>query len=250
MPAHSDIRPVQRHGEIRQLFDDVWIVTGAFRFPGIPPLCFSRNMTIVSDDGKLTLINSLRLGDAGLARLDELGRVSDVIRLAAFHGTDDPFYKQRYDATVWSVDAPYARGLSREPPPGAIFFEPDRRIDDSTALPLSGAAVIEIGSATPKEALLRLDRHDGLVVSGDCLQNWHRPNEFFNLPAKIIMRLMGFFRPYNVGPGWLRGTTPDVDEIRRKLDVAFEHLLPAHGEPVIGGARERFAPALQRLTSN
>lgn len=245
--ADTDIRPLQPHGKIRELFDDVWFVTGTFRFPGMPPMSFSRNMTIVRDEGKLTLINSLRLDDAALGQLEGLGQVSDVIRLAAFHGSDDPFYKQRYDATVWSVNAPYARGLTRNPAPEDIFFEPDRHIDGSTELPLAGASVIEVESATPRDALLLLDRHDGILVSGDCLQNWRHADEFFNLPAKIIMRLMGFFRPYNVGPGWLKSTKPDVEEIRRKLDVSFEHMLPAHGEPVIGGAKVSYAPTLERL---
>ena len=61
------------------------------------------------------------------------------------------------------------------------------------------------------------------------------------------MRLMGFFRPYNVGPSWRKGTRPDAQEIRAKLNVEFEHVLPAHGEPAIGGAKTNYAPALDRL---
>ena len=50
------------------------------------------------------LINSLRLDEEGLAKLDELGKVTDVIRLGGFHGSDDPFYKERYGATSWAIE--------------------------------------------------------------------------------------------------------------------------------------------------
>ena len=51
----------------------------------------------------MILVNSVRLDVAGLAALEALGRVTDVIRLAGNHGMDDPFYKDRYGAKVWAV---------------------------------------------------------------------------------------------------------------------------------------------------
>ena len=52
----------------------------------------SRNMIIVREEGKLSLINSVRLTDAGLRRLEKLGQIDKVIRIGAFHGRDDAFY--------------------------------------------------------------------------------------------------------------------------------------------------------------
>ncbi|WP_332914161.1 hypothetical protein [Algoriphagus boritolerans] len=39
---------------------------------------FSRNMTIVRENGNLTIINSVRLNDAALSELDRLGKVTNV----------------------------------------------------------------------------------------------------------------------------------------------------------------------------
>ena len=50
------------HGEIRELFPDVFFVTGTMTIAG-KPMSFSRNMTIVRDNGSLTLINSVRLDE-------------------------------------------------------------------------------------------------------------------------------------------------------------------------------------------
>lgn len=52
---------------------------------------FSRNMVILREEGRLVLINSIRLNEQALTQLDQLGKVSDVIRLGALHGRDDPF---------------------------------------------------------------------------------------------------------------------------------------------------------------
>ncbi len=233
------------HGEIAELFSDVFFVTGTVDMKGPLPMRFSRNMTILRQGEELILINSVRLNEAGLAELDQLGNVKHVIRLAGFHGMDDPFYKDRYGARVWSVDAPYVTGF--DPAKGKTYFTPDTIIDGDTELPLQGAKLIRFASASPGEALLYLDREGGIIVSGDCMQNWGRTDRFFSLPARLMMRLMGFIKPHNIGPGWLKAAKPDVREIKAVLDLEFQHVLPCHGAPVIGNARQMFEPAISRL---
>ena len=78
----SEQTPLMPHGEIEEVFPDVFFVTGTTRpdFGG-GPMQFSRNMTIVRDNGDLSLVNTVRLNEAGLARLDSLGRVANVIRI-------------------------------------------------------------------------------------------------------------------------------------------------------------------------
>lgn len=233
------------HGEIAELFSDVFFVTGTVDMKGPLPTRFSRNMTIIRQDGELVLVNSVRLGEAGLAALDKLGNVKHVIRLAGFHGMDDPFFKDRYRATVWSVDAPYVTGF--DPSKGKVYFTPDIIMNDETELPVSDARLIRFASATPGEALLLLDREGGILVSGDCMQNWGTTDRYFSLPARLIMRLMGFIKPHNIGPGWLKTAKPDVKEVKGVLDNDFQHVLPCHGAAVVGNARQLYEPAISRL---
>ncbi len=68
------------HGELGEILPSIYLVTGAFGMAR-PPLCFSRNMTVVREPAGLVLVNSVRLSDQGLTRLDALGKVTDVIRL-------------------------------------------------------------------------------------------------------------------------------------------------------------------------
>lgn len=233
------------HGDIDELFADVFFVTGTVEMKGPAPMRFSRNMTIIRQDDELTLVNSVRLNEAGLSAIDQLGKVKHVIRLAGFHGMDDPFYKDRYNADVWSVDAPYVTGL--DPAKGKTYFTPDIIMDDETELPVNNARLIRFASASPGEALLYIDREGGIVISGDCMQNWGSTDRYFSIPARLIMRLMGFIKPHSIGPGWLKAAKPDVKEIKGVLDLEFQHVLPCHGGAVIGDARQHYEPAISRL---
>jgi glyoxylase-like metal-dependent hydrolase (beta-lactamase superfamily II) len=164
--------------------------------------------------------------------------------LAGFHGKDDPFYKDRYGAKTWSVDAPYVSSFKHGDAP---YFVPDQVIHSETTLPIRGARIVEITSATPRESLLFIDREGGILISGDCLQNWRTSDEYFNLPARIMMKLLGFIKPHNIGPGWLRFAKPDGAELKKLLDIEFDHVLPSHGTPVIGHAQALYEPKISAL---
>lgn len=235
--------PASPHGEITEPFPDVFFVTGGVRMA--PMMSFSRNMTIVREGERLVIIGSMRLSDAGLAALEKLGTVTDVIRLAGFHGMDDPFYKNRYDAKVWVVQGmPYKKGFDAGKDKGEAYFEADVQMNADTELPIAGATLYTFATR-PAEAILRLPNEGGILVAGDSLQNWGSTNRYFSLAAKVMMKMMGFIKPYNLGPGWLKIAKPSVQEVRGILDLDFEHLLPVHGDPVEGGAKGKFRGVIE-----
>lgn len=238
--------PALPHGALREVLPDVFVVTGTVAMPGPLPVRFSRAMTVVRDGGRLVLVNSVRLDEAGLRALTALGEVTDVVRLAANHGMDDPFYKDRFGAKVWAVRGQrYTAGFDSTSP--TTYFEPDAFMDAGSALPIADATLVTIRSSPP-EGLLLLARHGGTLLSGDCLQNWDAPDAYFSLLGKAMMRLMGFLRPHNVGPGWLKQNRPPKSELAGLLDLRFANVLPSHGAPVLGDARERYRPAVERVS--
>jgi len=241
--AGRDTFTAPEHGEFVEIFPDVYMVTGAMKMAG-SPLVFSRNMIVVRQGAALTLINSIRLSDHGLNALQGIGDVKSVIRLAGFHGADDAFYKNNCGADVYAIRGQvYVKGFDLE---GKRYFEPDYYVDDGSDLPIEDARIHTLRSANPPEAVLLMLREGGILVCGDALQNWRSADRYFSLPARILMRLMGFIRPCNVGPGWLRAARPSAADLRGLLDLRFEHVLPAHGDAVIGDARACFRPAIER----
>ncbi len=235
------------HGKLREVLPGIHFVTGSVPMPGPLPVRFSRNMTIVKEGERLVLVNSVRLDDAGLAALDALGRVTDVIRLAANHGMDDPFYKDRYGAKVWALRGQrYTAGFDTNAP--QTYFQADVEMDATTQLPLAGAQLYVIDS-TPPEGILILERNDGVAIAGDCLQHWHQTDEYFSWLGKVMMRAMGFIKPQNVGPGWLKFCKPPAEQLRGILKLRFANVLTSHGDIVLGDAVARYRPAIERVTS-
>lgn len=238
--AHPEALP---HGELREVLPNLFFVTGTMKMPGPLPVRFSRNMTVVREGKRLIIVNSVRLGEAGLKALDALGTVTDVIRIAGFHGMDDPFYKERYGAKVWALQGHrYVSGFNQKAP---SYLTADVDVRATTTLPIAGARVYVIGSSVP-EGLLLLERPEaeGVLVAGDCLQNWQTTDEYFSFLGRLMMKSMGFITPHNVGPAWLKNTKPPAAHLHGILNLPFNHVLPAHGTPVLGDAKAGYRPRL------
>jgi hypothetical protein len=59
-----------------------------------------------------------------------------------------------------------------------------------------------------------------------------------------MTKMMGFIRPYNIGPGWLKQCKPPKSELAGITGLGFAHVLPAHGEPVIDDALGKYAAVI------
>jgi hypothetical protein len=62
-----------------------------------------------------------------------------------------------------------------------------------------------------------------------------------------MMRAMGFIKPHSVGPAWLKRTRPPQSSLHGILDLDFDHVLPAHGQPARGAAKANYRPRLESL---
>lgn len=231
--------PARPHGSLREVFPGVHLVSGTM---SLGPMSFSRNMVVVQQDDRLVLVNTIRLDPAGLDALDALGKVSDVVRIAGFHGSDDAFYKDRYDCTVHAIEGQrYFTGINAHK--GETYFHADAPLNPAD-LPIEGASLYVI-ETDPPEGILRIPAGGGTLITGDSLQNWDAPDEHFNWIARFGMRLMGFIGPCRIGAGWAKDLKPDPTEVRGILDLEFTNVLPGHGQPVLGDAPERYRPAIE-----
>jgi len=222
----SDFPAQLPHGSFQEIFPDVFFLTGQIKVPSDPVSEFSRNMVVIRDAGTLTLVNSIRLDEAGLLALDALGTVHNIVKLGGFHGRDDAFYLDRYDAELWAPEGmTYSRGEST-----------DRLLSDGQMGPVSGSAAFVFDTPKMPEAMLLLDWHGGILLTCDSFQNTLGPDEYFNVAATEFKRRLGFFKKAVVGPGWRKFAQPYQSDLERVLDLRFSHLLSAHGEPLLDDA--------------
>jgi hypothetical protein len=236
---HMDAFPgALPHGELEEVFPGVYFVTGTMKTVLMGAHWhFSRNMTVVRDGDALTLVNSVRLDDGGLARLDALGKVAHVVKIGSLHGRDDAFYKARYGATFWALP-----GMQHEHGLAA-----DRELVAGGTMPFPGCTMLEFRSTKLPECILRIDRAGGILVACDSLQNWIAPDAFFSDESRQTMTTMGFFQKANLGPVWQQVNEPRAEDFRRLERLDFRHALCGHGEPLRYTAHEDFSARFAKV---
>ncbi|WP_437649887.1 hypothetical protein [Sorangium sp. So ce362] len=215
--------PAWPHGKLRIAFPELFFVIGTNKtqHDGVG-IQTSRTMVVVREDGALTLLNTVRLTEEGLRDLEGLGEVRNVVRLGAFHGRDDPFYRDRYGATLWTL-------------PGAAPLDgrgPDRELASGGAFPVRTGEVFVFSSARFPEAAVLLHHEGGILITCDAVQNWTHIDEFFSPRCGELFAEQGLIRAANIPSTWRLACHPSVDDFRRLLALPFRHLISAHGEPL------------------
>lgn len=230
--ASTTHAPAMPHGPLVEVFPDVFVVSGGYRFG--PRMWITRNMTVVRQRGELTIINSVRLTERGEAELAALGPVRHVLRIGAAHGLDDPYYVERYRPVLWAPPGTrHAGGLST-----------DRALVPGEC-PLDGAIVFPFAHGREAEAALVLPIDGGVLVTCDSYQNWTTFDGCSTIGA-LLLRAMGF-GPTMVGGPWTKRMGPDVRvDFDALAALPFRHLVPGHGTVLRDTAKAGLAVAVER----
>ncbi|HEX6277327.1 MAG TPA: hypothetical protein VFZ53_30000 [Polyangiaceae bacterium] len=226
-------RPAYPHGSFEEVFPNLFFLRGRLRLA--PGVTITRNMVVVRVGNDLVLVNSVRLTAEGEAELAKLGQVKHLVRLGFAHGADDAYYVHRYRPTFWAPRGQrHARGVA-----------PDYELGDGQS-PLERSSVFPFQSGSAPEAVLLLERPEGgVIVPCDSYQNW-TTFEGCSALGTAVLRGMGF-GPSLIGGPWARRMGSRVKkDFDALVERNFVHLLPAHGEPLKGTAREALRAAMAR----
>lgn len=237
--------PLLPHGEIQEIFPDIFFVTGGMEgeFFG-SHWEFGRNMFIVRSPAgpgdikpSLTVINGVRLSEAGMGALDALGRVDHLLKIGSMHSRDDAYFVERYSPTVWGIPGmPLAEGVTI-----------DQKLTEGVTLPIADASVFLFRETKLPEAIVRLDREGGILLACDALQNWEEPDPFTSDDSIEKMRAAGFFVKANCGVAWMHVNEPQPGDFARLKELTYQHALAGHGTPLLGTAQADFAATFKRL---
>lgn len=219
--------PAWPHGEIKEIFPNIFLVAGTniTEFNGVE-LQHSRNMIIVRDDNELSLINTVRLKEEGLVKLDSIGKVKNVIRIGAFHGRDDAFYLDRYQAKLWAL-----KGMQH-----ANHRLTDIELMPNGQMPFSHCELFSFETSVYPEGILHMTKHDGILITCDSVKNWLNPDEFFSDATAKLYEEQGFFGAASISDIWLQACQVKKTDFDRLQSLKFHHLLSAHGVPLLNEA--------------
>ena len=231
--------PSYPHDEIKSLYPGVYLLHGSIKMG--PALRMNRNMLILENAGELTLINPVRMSEAGLGRLDKLGSVKNILRLGDFHGLDDAFYIDRYKCEFWAQEG---QTTYKTPVPSKIISA-----DSESPFPSSEFFVFET-SKYPEAALLLKDYK--LLITTDSVQ-YHADWSYFTFLTKFAFKLLGFKIGLNIGPPWVKRVTPEGRSLKADFDkllvLDFDSLVAAHGLQLKSGAKELLALEVSKVFS-
>lgn len=237
-----EFRTAQPHGDIKQIFKNVFMVTGTnfIHHDGVD-IQTSRNMTIVRENGELTLMNTVRLNEEGLKALQALGQVKNVVRIGAFHGYDDPFYIDRYQAAFWAT-----KGMKHQ-----HTYKTDYELDEQSLKPLSNCQIVNFETTVFPESIVLISTEEGgLLITCDSIQNWTGMDPFMSESTFLMLQQQGLIKMANIPDTWLGACKPKLEELMTIKTLNFKHLLSAHGEPLKHIAHEKVTETLDHLIKN
>jgi hypothetical protein len=192
--------PAWPHGDISEVFADVFFVTGTNKIhhEGVD-IQTSRNMVIIRNGSELTLVNTVRLNEDALKKLESLGSVTHIVRIGAFHGRDDAFYRNHYPtAQLWTLKSmTYENGLKS-----------DRDLIPNGETPLPGCSVFIFETSIQPEGILHIDRDGGILISCDSIQDITSTDEFYSTDTAKSFQEQGLVKAANISSIWLGATCP------------------------------------------
>lgn len=233
----TEYSPLWAHGEFKEVFPNIFFVMGTniTTYEG-NELQHSRNMVIVKHGKELTLVNTIRLSDQGLAALDKLGQVTHVVRIGDFHGRDDAFYLDRYSAKLWAL-----KGMVH-----ANHKLTDIELLVGGKMPFPDCALFVFESSTHPEGILHINREGGILITCDSVKNWTYIDEFFSQKTGELYQSLGFLGTATISKIWQQACHIQAQDFERLKLLSFSHLLSAHGEPLLNKAYERLAETIKQ----
>jgi hypothetical protein len=228
------------HDPLEEIFPDVFLLRGSMRMN--PLMQISRNMVVLRENGALTLIDPVRLSPEGERRLQALGEIKHVMRLGYYHGLDDAYYVDTFNAAFWCQ-------------PGSEHYSnprPTQPLGEDGPLPISNAELFVFHHAQKPECALLIHAHGGLLIACDSIQHY-ADWRYCSWLARLVMKRFGFSLTTLVGPLWLKIMTPKGGSLKadfdRLLRLNFSHLIGAHGSLNRDHAHEAVRMAVQHAFS-
>jgi hypothetical protein len=237
MSAPLESWKVLPHGQLTEVDDNVWTVTGTIHMPVGD---FERRMTIARlRDGGLVVYSAIALDEPQMARLDSFGRMAWLVVPGDDHRLDAKPWLQRYP-TMHVVAPAGARDRALEVVPV-----------ESTSPDFGDANVRWVTVRGTREHEAALVVHGGkgtTIVVNDLIANIRHEHGF----TGWMLRMMGFAGDEPNIPGvrrlaMVKDSNALADQLLAWSEIGDLHcILVSHGEPIVDDPRGE----LRRLSAS
>ena len=224
--------PLLKHKDIELVTQNIYELRGTMKLFGL--FQYSRNMHIIKVNNELALINPIRVDSKTLTKIAELGQIKHIYKIGELHGVDIPFYMDRFEPKLWALRNDKSIKDLRV----------SEYLDEFDKLPFCSSRVSIIASSKIAEAILIYPGGEGSLISCDAFVNM-KEDPMANWLTRNLTKLLP--KPCLVGPNWIKFAKPEKQELISILDNNFCNLLTAHGDCILGDAKEKLTRYVNAL---
>jgi hypothetical protein len=236
---NAEYSPQWKHSDITKIFPNIFLVTGTNKIhhEGVN-IQTSRNMVIVKNGEEITLINTVRLDEQHLKRIESMGKIRHIVKLGPFHGRDDAFYIDRYKAQLWAL-----KGMKHN-----NGVKANVELSPKNKMPFPNSDVFIFETTTQPEGIIHIEAEGGILITCDSIKNWTYVDDYFSEQTGKNFIEHGLIQAANIDTVWINEMQPKVEDFNRLLtSFKFKHMLSAHGQPLLNSAYTQIANSVQQL---
>jgi hypothetical protein len=112
-------------------------------------------------------------------------------------------------------------------------------------MPVPDCSIFIFETSIHPEGILHIAQHGGILITCDSIKNWLAPDPFFSIESAKMYEEQGFFGAASISDVWKQACHVNAADFVRLKSLAFNHLLSAHGEPLVNNAYELVAKTIK-----
>lgn len=210
------------------------VVSGVYRATAklkvIPFVRVSSGMCVLKSENGTVLVDPFELSPDDTRTLEQIGKPSAIVLAGKFHVRNIANYRERYGCPIFAHTA-IAQNSD---------IQADEACKDGDNLPGGLQAIVMQGTA-PGETIFLANTDGGCLIAGDALMNIAPGSRIW------IQRMISTPEGLGTMPKrFMEDATRAAEAYESLLTHQFEHLLVAHGDPIIGGAKAQLEAALRQ----
>ena len=114
-------------------------------------------------------------------------------------------------------------------------------------MPFSGCHVYEFKTSKFPECVLLLEKEGGILITCDCIHNWLKHDQYFDMKTTMLLKVRGAFGEAHLNPIWRNACEQTTDHFQPIVDMTFKHLMSAHGAVLLNHAREKLIQSIAEV---
>jgi hypothetical protein len=116
-------------------------------------------------------------------------------------------------------------------------------------MPFPNSSIFIFETTTQPEGIIHIEAEGGILITCDSIKNWTYVDDYFSEKTGEDFINQGLIQSANIDTVWINEMQPKVEDFKRLLtSFKFQHMLSAHGKPLLNSAYIQISNRLSTIT--